>query len=79
VRASRSIRCELHRKRADTRRYRARRVEMAVCKRCGELFWRTKTSKRLQVYCTEGCQYAYRSRDYRERGIRPPSRLPKAA
>jgi hypothetical protein len=51
---------------------------MAACKRCGELFWRTKTSKRLQLYCSESCQYAYRSRDYRERSIRPPG-LPKAA
>jgi hypothetical protein len=49
------------------RRYRERRTEEARCKGCGAGFTRTKTSKRVKVYCSLTCQAASRSKEYRER------------
>jgi endogenous inhibitor of DNA gyrase (YacG/DUF329 family) len=48
-------------------RYRAHRTESATCPRCEEIFERTTTSKRLQVYCSLECQYEQRSIDYQAR------------
>jgi endogenous inhibitor of DNA gyrase (YacG/DUF329 family) len=49
------------------RRYRAHRTEVATCPRCGTIFERTTTSKRLKVYCSLDCQYQQRSIDYQAR------------
>jgi hypothetical protein len=57
--------CENHQRTAEKRRYRARRVEMASCKGCGEVFWRAATTRRAQVYCSVECQYEARSAEYR--------------
>jgi predicted nucleic acid-binding Zn ribbon protein len=54
---------------AERRRYRARRTELAACKRpgCGRVFERSATSERKQVFCTLECQAAHRSVEYRAR------------
>jgi hypothetical protein len=42
-------------------------TETATCRGCGVTFERETTTERRQVYCTEQCQYATRSAEYRER------------
>ena len=52
---------------AERERYRRRRTDQANCKRCGEPFERTTTTKRQQVYCSLRCQHIGRQESYRQR------------
>ena len=59
--------CEAHQRAAANARYRKRRTEQALCPNCENVFVRSATSKRLQVYCSLSCQRLYRSASYKVR------------
>lgn len=59
-------------KRAEKIRYTSVRVP-AVCRGCGCEFQQPRGV--AKVYCSTTCQYEARSREYSERGIRPPLRM----